>query len=859
LNYKKLSTILVVTILLVSIAATFASLPLSNAAVSGEMTSYSYLVIEPNPVGVGQTTYIAMMVDFPMPGATEANSIRRHDYTLTIIAPDGHTETKTWAEVKDTTGVQSTSFTPDQVGTYTFYFEYPSQNYTWTAAQGGTASYTGVNFLGTNSTATLTVQQDAVPYSSNAALPTEYWSRPIYGANDNWYTIASNWLSSNYFGTFQQSGYNLWQTSGSGPSSSHIAWTTPFEDGGVVGGTNTYVDGATYYSGGSYEGRFQNSIIMNGRLYTKGTLSDNNTAGTYMCIDLRTGETLWTNDNINPTFGELYAYESPNQHGVIANGYLFQTVGTTWIAYDGLNGKWLFNLTNVPASGTVVYTDNGEIVKYILNYNTTSKSGWLALWNWTAAPYAAAGMPGSGSNAIQWRPTGKVIDCSTAYSWNVSITADLTGKANPAIQYVLQDDVILGTSSSVSAGISTNRGTPDPYTVWALSLKTGQVGTLLWKQAYSAPTGNETRTLGPLDPVNRVWTMTDSETMDWLGYSLETGTLLWGPTSAETRAMQYFSSGSGSGQRAVTAYGNIYVQGFGGELFCYSTLDGSLLWKFNDTDSGVDTSWGLMPIFVSAIADGKVYAFNNEHSPNSPLYNGYNIYCLNATTGEEIYKMLSWSGQTGGTGTSTAVLADGSLVYYNYYDNQLYCISKGATKTTVSAPNLAAAAGQSVVISGTVTDISPATTQTEQTQRFPNGVAAASDASTSAWMEYVYMDQNKPTNFTGVTVAINVVDANGNYRTIGTTTTDESGHYCLVWTPDIAGKYEVTATFAGNNGYYGSSADAAFAVDAAAVTVAPTATPQSTADQYFIPAIAGLFVAIVIVIVLVALVLMKKP
>ena len=159
--------------------------------------------------------------------------------------------------------------------------------------------------------------------------------------------------------------------------------------------------------------------------------------------------------------------------------------------------------------------------------------------------------------------------------------------------------------------------------------------------------------------------------------------------------------------------------------------------------AAVDTSWGLMPIFISAIADGKVYAFNNEHSPNSPLYNGYNIYCLNATTGEEIYKMLSWSGQTGGAGANTAILADGSLVYYNYYDNQLYCISKGPTKTTVMRSKLAAASGQSVVISGTVMDISSGTTQNEQAARFPNGVAAASDESTSAWMEYVYMDQIK--------------------------------------------------------------------------------------------------------------------
>jgi len=360
---------------------------------------------------------------------------------------------------------------------------------------------------------------------------------------------------------------------------------------------------------------------MDGKLYFKAPLSDAPTSGAYTCIDLRTGEVLWTNDDIYPTFGELYTYESPNQHGTIANGYLWQTSGTTWLAYDAATGKNLFNLTNVPSSGTVAYTENGEIVKYILNYNTTTKSGWLALWNWTAAPSVAAGLPGSGSNALQYRPVGKSIDCSQAYSWNVTINADLTGLSNPAIQYVLNGDVILGTSSSLTAGISTTRGTPDPYTVWAIDLSENNVGNLLWKESFDAPDGNETRTLGPLDPVNRVWTMTDSETMQWLGYSLDNGDLLWGPTETEIRPMQYFSSGSGAGQRAVTAYGNIYVQGFGGELFCYDTSDGSLLWKYNNTDSGVDTSWGLMPIFISAIADGKVYAFNNEHSPNSPLHN----------------------------------------------------------------------------------------------------------------------------------------------------------------------------------------------------------------------------------------------
>ena len=265
-----------------------------------------------------------------------------------------------------------------------------------------------------------------------------------------------------------------------------------------------------------------------------------------------------------------------------------------------------------------------------------------------------------------------------------------------------------------------------------------------------------------------------------------------------------------------------------------------------------------MPIFVAAIADGKVYAFNNEHSPNAPLYKGYSIYCLNATTGEEIYKMLSWSGQTGGTGTSTAVLADGSLVYYNYYDNQIYSVCKGPSKTTVSAPNLAAASGQSLLITGTVTDISPGTLQVEQAARFPNGVPAVSDASMSDWMEYVYMNQQKPTDVTGVSVEIFVVDSNNNYRSIGTATTDDTGFYSLQWTPDISGKYTVYATFMGSESYWPSQATTAFAVDEAAQTAAPTEAPPTIVEQYFLPSVAAIIIAIIAIGVVIILLVRKK-
>ncbi|MBM4400505.1 MAG: hypothetical protein FJ045_00980, partial [Crenarchaeota archaeon] len=428
-------------------------------------------------------------------------------------------------------------------------------------------------------------------------------------------------------------------------------WTKPIEFGGVVGGT-TDILGETHYSGGSYEGRFVNTIIMNGRLYYQLPLGHSGSGGGYVCVDLRTGEESWYRGDLGvtgyaaPSFGQVYSFNTENQHGA-GGGILWQSSTaagvTTWQASDPFTGKWMYNLTNIP-SGVDVYTPTGEIVRYVLNYNTATRSGWLALWNNTAAPDLYTG-------TNRWRPNGKIVNMSTAYSWNVTTIPDLSGLSSPAIFAVLPGDIILGRSSAIAPGVGSTRTMPNPYTMWAISDKPDSRGRLLWIKNYSAPTGNLTRRLGPVDPINRVWTMTDGENMQWLGYSLDDGSPLWGPTNFQFRDIQFFGSGEGFGQRAVTAYGNVYVQGFGGELFAFSAKNGSLLWKYNNTDSGMETPWGLRPIFIAAVADGKVYAFNNEHSPNTPLYKGNSIYCVDAFTGEEVYKMLGWAGQTGGTGT----------------------------------------------------------------------------------------------------------------------------------------------------------------------------------------------------------------
>jgi hypothetical protein len=130
------------------------------------------------------------------------------------------------------------------------------------------------------------------------------------------------------------------------------------------------------------------------------------------------------------------------------------------------------------------------------------------------------------------------------------------------------------------------------------------------------------------------------------------------------------------------------------------------------------------------------------------------------------------------------------------------------------------------------------------------------------FMEAVYMQQPMPSNVTGVPVTLNVIDQNGNYRSIGTATTDGSGTYSLTWTPNIPGNYTVIATFAGTGAYYGSSAEAHFYASSPAATTAPASTPVSLASTQ--TDVIGIGIAIIVVIIIIGavlamLMLRKRP
>ena len=850
--------------------------------------TWAYIALAPTPAGVGQSVYVIMWVSPNPPTATGFGGDVWRNLSVTITAPDGTTQTL-GPYNSDATGSTFATFTPTQVGTYKFVLNYPGQTLSLTGPTGIPSDiavlqgfgfllggdrtvYIGDNFHSSSATEYLTVQQQPIAAIPETPVPTSYWTHPIYSQNSAWASMASNWLGGSQIGGTG----NLWQA-GIGPNSPHIMWTKPIETGGIVGGTtgvSSYaIPDVGYYSGGSYEGRFTNAMIIDGKLYYADPLGHSNSGGGYTCVDLRTGQVMWHSDNIAvtvgnipgvgpntinvPSFGQLFDYESQNQHGVVG-GILWAVTGTTWSAYDSFTGKFLYNLTNVPA-GTTAYTDTGAIVRYVFNYNAATHSGSLALWNDTQhnaglelTPAGSDATTASTTNAYQWRPNGGSFDMGQpyAYSWNVTISADLSGLGPPGIVKVIPGDIILGQSSPglssfFSVGVSV---TANPYTLWAISDKPATRGQLLWIKNYTAPANGVTHSLSgssPIDTVNRVFFMQDTETFAWSGYSLDTGALLWGPVTGATRAFSYYGSGLGGGQIGFAAYGNLYTQGFGGEICCFSGKTGALLWKFNNTNSGVETVWGYYPIFIAAIADGKVYAFNNEHSPNYPLYKGEKIYCIDANNGHEIYSMLSWAGQSGGPGTATSVLADGYLVYYNYYDNQLYCVGKGPSATTVEAPLTAITTGSSIDIRGTVTDQSAGNTCLGTPAA---GTAAISDGDMAQWMQYLYMQQPKPDHATGVSVTLTAVDSNHATFNIGTTTSDSSGLYHIAWTPPAAGEYTILASFSGSNSYFASSAETSLAVTGAAGTTSTSST--APLDLYIIIATIVIIIAIAIAVII---------
>ena len=293
---------------------------------------------------------------------------------------------------------------------------------------------------------------------------------------------------------------------------------------------------------------------------------------------------------------------------------------------------------------------------------------------------------------------------------------------------------------------------------------------------------------------------------------------------------------------------------------CFDPATGALIWSYYVGNAGLNTPYGTWPIDGTysyyTIGGGVIYMGANEHSPADPTWLGGQIWAVNETDGTLLWKIDSIQDET------QPIAAYGNqIVYLNFYDGKLYDIGKGPSQTTVTAPQTQIETGQTITLSGTVMDKAPGATQTQQTADFPNGLPCISDASMNDWMNYVYMQKPMPTNATGVEVTLTALDPNHNLITLGTTTTDTNGNYGFVWkTPTVEGTYQVFASFAGTNSYWGSSNTAYVnTVATSTPTAAATQTPSSTVDQYFVPSVIAIIVVIIVGFVALFLVLRKRP
>jgi len=855
-----------------------------------EIPTYAFINVAPNPIGVGQSVTVNFFLATPM-----ENNERPTNMNVKITKPDGTTQTL-GPFTGDTTGGSFTTFVPSQTGTYSFQFLYGGQ----TLAPGG--GYGGlVNKPSESDIVNLIVQEEPIYESAYPAtpLPGNYWQTPVSSMNvENWYKIMGPWLGTGSITFAQTGGYNV--SSMCNPYtesvlSGHVLWTKVWGTGGVAGGdAGGGQESGHYWSTRQYWPQYA-PVIINGIMYSTYYPETTGYSNGILATDLYTGETLW---NINTTnslrCGMTMDVKTPNAYGVVgpyiwttgtlpaadtggrqigggASSYM-NTTGTQWNMYSGLTGQYVLSVVN-GTTMTLRPDENGNLIGYYINntagpqnvYSFGTGGGLFGpslvptMVNITGPRLCAFNMTQITGSSFGWSPSlNGVYDFALGVMWSKPVPTSISGVP---ITPGLALNSITGDALVLSGGYVHGQGVGGETAGWLVIASMDQnTGDVLMVKNLTYPS---TISLLP-------FTRTTSSFGDGLiaiandvnkmvvAYDVQTGNKVWETSlktdSADGKPNDYdlFSL------KSWVANGVMYWFGLGGDIWALETDDGTIRWYTNTTrligDPGIETPYGIWPLWVfnSMGLTNDVAYFTIGHEYNPPLFHGAQMLAVNATNGELIWSEL-------GTYIRSTAIAYGVMLSLNAYDNQIYAFAKGPSATSVTAPSVGVATDTPITITGAVMDVSAGTQQSEVAKNFPNGLPCASDESMSSWMEYVYQNQECPSDFTGVRVTINVLDSNGNFRPIGTAITDPSGTFGFTWTPDIPGNYRVIANFEGTNGYYPSSAATYFyASEAQQPTPEPTQTPASLADQYLLPATGGIIAAIAIVGVALALLLRKR-
>jgi hypothetical protein len=877
-NKSKISAITFVLVL--TIATLLVVLTTVNAQNVSEAKTHIY--VSPQPVtGVGQQMFIVYWIDrMPVPETDEELAAGKrgayYGITLTITKPDNSEETLEMPRT-DPVGGGYLLYTPDQVGTYSVQAHFPG-NWRNSSVPAPPFYFPPADtwYMPSESVSqTFTVQEDPIEGWPDPPFQEDYLTRPISGAS-HWSAVAGNWL-----GRYAQmyppgSGGDATSNYGYGlaPGSAHILWTRQhYPSGSLMDerfGNEQYT--LNHYQDVDFDG---DDLILDGVIHYTPQYTAHWGAGSpvdsfgWAGLDLYTGELLFVDSEaMKPAFGQIYLYNSPNQHGGFS--YVWRTSNVempenvtrlrnsgswfmpeieetvtnlhsepgkqTWEMIDAYTRNRVCYVANVSASGTQVYGKDGSVLFYnTVNLGTSSSPNYyLTIWNSSAAPTMLCG--NTSTEVWQWRPQygghsnynyrfrenkDAFHDGNTAWSLNVSIP-NIQGPRNPvsnqtaSIRVVREGEYVI----FATTGSNDERGVV-PCWLMAVSLERGHEGEKLWETSITPPQDsvddNAGVSLASVYPEDEVVVFNYPNKLKWYVYDMRTGQKLW--ESEPENPFGYYSMSDNYYDGMLLTTGRA-----GGVLNAYNIRTGEIEWTYIAEGAGTESPYGNALISGMVISDGKIYVGASEHSASTPLWRGPNLRCIDAETGEELWKILFWG--------SAFSVADGILVGFNWYDGQVYAFGRGPSETTVEAPMTAIPLGESVLIRGTVTDQTPTGRRNinGEYEFTLEGTPAISDEDMGQWMQYLFMDQAYPKDAKGVPVKLTAIDPNGNFQDIGEATSDISGSFGKSWTPPVPGEYQVTATFEGSEAYGGSTATTYFVVGEAPAAAQPI-EPAAPAEE----------------------------
>jgi hypothetical protein len=832
LNKRKTLCSITILLLLLAVTSIFAvALPEATAQLPTQQT-WAFISISPNPVGIGQPMHIRLFLQpFPPTGSDVY-----HGFQYTITQPNG--QKKTGSNLNsDTNGAYDLSFTPTAAGNYTVTFTYPGEDFTRAS----------VTDLGSTASTTFEVQEAQVLPIPDAPLPSGYWTRPISEEFRSWFAISGNWLVQGYDASGRiygdSTGFNPYTQAVRAP---HIMWAQSVQDGGLIGGSYGS-DG--YYTGIQYNGLVTPPLVVNGRLYYRTGFSSSGEKGNINgvdCVDLRTGKLIWSNDTAGINFAQVYDAKGYNGQGGLS--MIYDTSGSTsvWTVLSAFDGTELFTVYGTSAMGNpdkIFYGPLGDVYAVKVTGNTTKPT--ILMWNSTKA-FQAWGFLSGGS--MQGLPR------MGSYNWTQGLQYNTTAPSTAPFTFSQSGphNEPADAATNTIMLIATPSQTPNNGSSYETGINILD-GSTLWGPIRRDFDGTFTNRVATGEGL---YVQLNAATIQRVGISFTTGQQLW--TSEPNPELSPWGQYSGFG---ANAYGITFQGDYSGHMVALNASTGQKLWSYYAGNSGLETPYGSWPMFNGPIiGGGTVYCGYSEHTPNEPLYRGAQLFALDAQSGRLLWSMPSY--------LTVKAIADGYLVTMNAYDNRLIVFGKGPSATTVQAPLIAVQAGTTMMITGTVTDQSPGAKDTP----------AISDTDMANWMEYLYMQKAMPTNATGVPVQVSAIGPDGVAIPIGEVNSNIGGTYGIEWTPSTAGKYMITATFAGSDSYSSSYATTYVSVSsglnpspvvtptptiapttAAPTTAAPTTTaPQPGNNNTTIIYVAVAAVVVIVVIAAVALALRRR-